>query len=201
MIFSSLLLGWFGIFIFLIIIFTHQKMINHNEHAFLHLLMAFMYAMWFPLPVVLYHLLDSDLLLVGTVFGSVYLILLVIGMALQTGHIIFLMKHNNNEAITTIQGNYIMELLSNPFEGLANVFKCIWAIFLGITFWQHEEMLMAYLMFLFALFIFYYLFIILDASLIRRVKLFSKVKPNVFLVNIETMLFILTLMIYITQKV
>lgn len=200
MVFSTMILGWIGILIFLTIIFTFQKMIKNNEYAFLHLLMAIMYAVWLPLPFVLFQLLDSDVLLVGTVFGSVYLILLVIGMVLQTGHLAFITKHNENGEITDSQGNYMMATLSQPYESLVNVFKCIWAIFLGITFWQNEEMLMAGLMFLFGLFIFYYLFIILDASLIKRIKLFAIMKPNTFLVNFETLFFFISLLIYLTFK-
>lgn len=201
MVFSTMILGWLGILIFLTIIFSFQKMIKNNEYAFLHLLMVIMYAVWLPLPFVLFQLLDSDILLVGTVFGSVYLILLVIGMALQTGHIAFLTKHNESGAITDSQGDYMMSILSRPYESLVNVFKCIWAIFLGLTFWRNEEMLMAGLMFLFGIFIFYYLLIILDTSLIKRIKLFAKMKPNTFLVNFETLFFFLTLLIYITFKV
>ena len=62
--------------------------------------MAVMYAMWLPLPFVLYQLLNSDMLLIGTVFGSVYLILLVVTMVLQTGHIAFITKHNEGGEIT-----------------------------------------------------------------------------------------------------
>lgn len=201
MVYSTMIFGWVGILIFLTIIFTFQKMIKSNEYALLHLLMAIMYAMWLPLPFVLYQLLDSDTLLVGTVFGSVYLILLVIGMTLQTGHIAFLTKHNENGEITDSQGNYMMATISNPFESLVNVFKCVWAIFLSITFWQTGEIFMAGLMFLFGLFLFYYLFIALDASLLKRIKLFTKMKPNTFLVNFETLLFFITLLFYMTFKV
>lgn len=200
MVLSTIIFGWIGILIFLTIIFTFQKMIKSNEYAFLHLLMAIMYALWLPLPFVLFLMLDSDVLLVGTVFGSVYLILLVIGMVLQTGHLAFIIKHNENGAITDSQGNYMMATLSHPYESLMNVFKCIWAIFLGIVFLQNEEIVMAGMMFLFGLFIFYYLVIILDASLIKRIRLFAKIKPNTFLVNFETLFFFITLLIYITFK-
>jgi len=175
---SIMIFGWTGILLFLAILFTFQRMAKNNEYAFLHLLMAVMYATWLPLPFVLYQLLNSDMLLIGTVFGSVYLILLVVTMVLQTGHIAFIIKPNEGGEITDRLGGYMMATLSNPYESLLGVFKCIWAIFLGITFWQHDEILMASLMLLFGLFVFYYLFIMLDASLVKRVKLFAKVKPN-----------------------
>lgn len=92
----------------------------------------------------------------------------------------------------------MMTTLSNPFEGLANVFKSIWALFLAIAFWNSGEMLMAILMILFSLLAFYYLFIILDTILVTRIKLFSKVKPNPYVTNLETLLFFVILMCYIT---
>src|SRR5690625_829935 len=196
-----MIFGWTGILLFLAIIFTFQRMAKKNEYAFLHLLMAVMYAMWLPLPFVLYQLLNSDTLLIGTVFGSTYLILLVVTMILQTGHIAFITKHNEDGAITDMLGGYMMATLSNPYESLLGVFKCIWAISLGIAFWQNDEMIMASLMLLFGLLVFYYLFIMLDASLIKRVKLFAKVKPNPFIINLKTLFFFIILMSYVTFKI
>ncbi|WP_155592205.1 hypothetical protein [Lysinibacillus cavernae] len=195
---STIVLGWIGILIFLIIVFTFQKLVKNNEFAFMHNLMALMYAMWFPLPLALYRLLNSEFLQVGTLFGLVYLIMLVITMTLQTGHITYIVKHNGNKSITDKQGDYMMATLSNPFEGLANVFKSIWALFLGITFWNSGEILMASIMFLFSILIFYYLLIVLDTSLVKRIKFFSKAKANTFLINLETLFFFIVLMSYIT---
>ncbi|WP_449354941.1 hypothetical protein ACUL41_01475 [Virgibacillus natechei] len=183
------------------IIFTVQKMMKNNEFAFIHILMALMYAMWLPLPLALNQLLNSEFQVVGTIFGFVYLIMLIITMALQTGHITYLVKYNDDEAITDEQGSYMMATLSNQFELIANIFKCIWALFLTLTFLNNGEMVMASLMFLFSLLIFYYLFILLDISLVKRIKLFSKVKPNPFVVNLETLFFFIILMTYITINI
>lgn len=201
MVLSTVIFGWIGILIFLGILFTFQRLAINNEYAFLHLLMAIMYATWLPLPLVLYQWLDSDILLVGTVFGLLYLILIVIAMALQTGHIAYLTKHNEDGKITDALGNYMMATLSNPYESLLGVFKCIWAIFLGVTFWQNGELLMVGLMTLFGLFFFYYLFMMLDASLVTRVKLFAKVKPNPIIINLEVLFFFIILLGYMTVKI
>lgn len=195
---ATMILGWLGVLMFLVLIFSYQKMAQRNEYAFLHLLMALMYATWFPLPLALQQLLNSDVLLIGTMFGVIYLVMLVISMMFQTGHIAFIVKHNEDDSISDSLGNYMMATLTNPFESLVGVFKSIWAIFLGIAFWQSNEIFMAGLMALFGLFIFYYLFIALDRSLVKRLKLFSKVKPNPFVVNIETLMFFITLMGYMT---
>lgn len=198
MLISTIIMGWIGIIIFLIIVFTFQKMAKSNEFAFMHILMALMYAMWLPLPLALNQLLNSESLQVGSIFGLAYLFMLIISMSLQTGHITYMVKHNDDKSITESQGNYMMATLSNPFELVANIFKCIWSVFLCITFWKDEQVIMTSLMFLFSLLLFYYLFIMLDTSLLKRVKVLSKVKANPFIINLETLFFFIILMSYIT---
>ncbi|KLV27363.1 hypothetical protein ABW02_07605 [Niallia circulans] len=198
MLISTIIMGWIGIIIFLIIVFTFQKMAKSNEFAFMHILMALMYAMWLPLPLALNQLLNSESLQVGSIFGLAYLFMLIISMSLQTGHITYMVKHNDDKSITESQGNYMMATLSNPFELVANIFKCIWSVFLCITFWKDEQVIMTSLMFVFSLLLFYYLFIMLDTSLLKRVKVLSKVKANPFIINLETLFFFIILMSYIT---
>lgn len=195
---ATMILGWIGVLLFLIIIFTFRKLARSNEYAFLHLLMALMYAMWFPLPLALQHLADSEVLIAGTIFGIAYLFMLVTSMALQTGHIAFINKDNDNSSIPEKHAEYMMSTLTKPFESLLGIFKSIWALFLAISFWQNDELAMASIMLLFGLFIFYYLFITVDASLMKRVKLLSKAKPNIVLVNLETLAFFIVLMSYVT---
>ena len=71
--------------------------------------MALMYAMWLPLPVALYRLLNTELLLAGTMFGLTYIVMLFITMTLQAGHISYITKHNDDYK----QGEYVMATLSN----------------------------------------------------------------------------------------
>ncbi|MET3683358.1 hypothetical protein ABID56_001453 [Alkalibacillus flavidus] len=198
MLISALVMGWVGVLIHLIIMSTFKKMIKHNEFAFLHLLMVFMYAMWLPLPITLYQLLDSHLLQVGIIFGFTYLFMIVVTMALQVGHITFVTKSNEEENISNEIASYVMGTLSNPFETIANVFKSIWALFLGLAFWNAGEYLMSILMLVFSLLFVYYLFIVLDTSVLRRIKLFSKVKANTLFINLETLLFFSVIMFYVT---
>ncbi|WP_246521258.1 hypothetical protein [Ornithinibacillus massiliensis] len=160
--------------------------------------MALMYAMWLPLPFALNTLLQSDSLQVGSIFGFVYLMMIVITMTLQTGHISYIVKHNEDKSITEKQGQYMMATLSNPFELLANIFRCVWSLFLGIAFWSSGQVLMASLLLLFSLFVFYFFAIMLDTALVKRVTFFSKVKPNPILVNLETLLFFIVLVSYVT---
>lgn len=198
MIISTMIMGWIGILIFLFIIFTHRKLVKGNEYAFIHLLMALMYAMWLPLPLALNKLLQSDFLQVGTIFGFAYVMMIVFTMTLQTGHISYIVKHNDDKSITEKQGQYMMATLSNPFELLANILRCVWSLFLGIAFWSSGQVLMASLLLLFSLFVFYFFAIMLDTVLVKRVTFFSKVKPNPILFNLETLLFFIVLVSYVT---
>ena len=198
MLISTVILGWTGVLLFFIIAVSFQKMSKNNEFALMHFLMALMYALWLPLPLALNESLNSEYLQIGTIFGVAYLLMLVIAMILQTGHITYIVKHNDDHSITDKQGDYMMATLSNPFEGLVNIFKSIWAMFLAITFWNSGETLMANVMILFSLLGLYYLFIILDTILVTRVKLFSKMKPNPYVTNLETLLFFIILMSYIS---
>ncbi|GEN85912.1 hypothetical protein [Oceanobacillus sojae] len=198
MIISTIILGWSGIILFLITAFIFPKMAKNNEFAFIHFLLAWMYAFWLPVPLVLNQLLDFDYLQIGIIFGFIYLFMLIITMVLQTGHITYIVKNNTGQAITDKESKYMMATLSDPFEAFANVFKSIWALFLAIGFWNNGEYVMGCLMILFSLFGVYYLFLILNNILVTPVKLFAKVKPNVYVTNLETFLFFLILLIYIT---
>lgn len=201
MLISTTILGWLGIFIFLIIIISFKKLITNNEFAFIHILMALMYAMWLPLPIALNHILRSEYMQIGTIFGFLYLFMLVFTMTFQAGHITFIVKNNDKKLINNKQEEYMMSTLSKPFEGLANVFKCIWTLFLAIAFWLNDEIIMAIIMSIFSLLLIYYLIIVMDTVLMKRITLISKLKANIYVTNIETITFFSTLMVYITYNI
>ncbi|GGP14264.1 hypothetical protein GCM10011346_37530 [Oceanobacillus neutriphilus] len=92
-----------------------------------------------------------------------------------------------------------METLTNPFELLANI-KWIWLFSLAVTFWNNSEIVMFTFMILFSLFIFYYLAVMLDTILVKRIHLLTKIKANPYLTNFETVIFFLVLTIYLTHS-
>ncbi|GAB3792641.1 hypothetical protein [Virgibacillus kimchii] len=198
MLVTAVIFGWIGVFIYLTVIFSVKKLMQNYEFGFMHILFVFMYALWLPVPMVMYQLLGSDVLLAGSMFGYLYLFMLIISMALQTGHINYLVKQNEGKGISDEQGAYMMTTLSHPFESIAGVFKSIWALFLAIAFWENGTVWMAVLMSAFGLLVFYYLFMAIDASLVKRIKLFFKVKPNTYCINLETLLFFFSLVLYMS---
>jgi hypothetical protein len=198
MVLSAVILGWIGILIFLIIALTFNKLMNNNEFGFLHILMAFMYAMWLPLPIVMTHLLKNDALQIGMIFGIIYLCMMVITMAFQTGHIVHTEREGNKSIAQEERSNHMMATLSGPFELLANILKCIWALFLAIAFWENNHFILTVIMSLFSLLIVYFLPILIDISLLKRITFFGKFKPNPYLFNIETLCFFLILTWFIS---
>jgi hypothetical protein len=144
--------------------------------------------------------LNHEALPAGMSFGILYLIMMVMTMAMQTGHIVHITKEEKNAAAQEERSDHVMATLSGPFELLANSFKCIWAFFLALAFWDNDLQIFAVLMFIFSLFIFYFLIIMVNNSLIKPIKLFKKIKANPFVFNIETLCFFLTIMVYITTQ-
>ncbi|WP_405100234.1 hypothetical protein [Oceanobacillus sp. FSL H7-0719] len=198
MLVSTMIFGWTGVILFLFLSFSYQKLAKSNEFALVHIVMAIMYATWLPLPFTLNHILKIEYLQIGTIFGIVYLLLLVSAMTLQAGHITFIVKENDNRGITDIQGEYMMFTLSNPLEATVNIFKCIWALFLALAFWNQNERIMAVIMLFFSFLIFYYLAIVLNTVMVKQMKLFSWVKQNIYFTNLETFSFFFVLLIYLT---
>lgn len=123
--------------------------------------------------------------------------MLIITMAFQTGHIAFI-ESNQQHEISDQQGNYMMATLSNPFEGIAGVLKGLWALFLAITFWANNLEIMAIIMSIYSLFTLYYLLLVINTSLLKRISYISRIKPNRYFINLETISFMLILLCFIT---
>ncbi|CDO02598.1 hypothetical protein BN988_01071 [Oceanobacillus picturae] len=199
MLLSTVILGWIGIGVFVTILLTFMKLMKNKEQGLLHVVMGFMYAMWLPLPFALYFEQEQELLLTGSIFGFVYLLMLVITMGFQAGHIVHIVKQEQSE-IWEERATWMLDTFSSSYENLAGVFKSVWSIFLAISFWLNGETWIAILMSLFSLMIIYYVNNLVNQSTIKRIKFLEKLKPNPFIYNIEALLFFLTLMIYITMQ-
>ncbi|TFB22796.1 hypothetical protein E3U55_06050 [Filobacillus milosensis] len=197
MLISAIILGVVGLVLYLLIFLTYRKLIQNNEHGFLHLIMALMYAMWLPLPIVLYQILNTEVLIIGAIFGMTYLIMMIMTMSLQTGHIVHIVKQEESP-IWNERAEWLMTTLGSSVEGLANIFKAIWALFLAIAFWVNGSIVMAIILLVFQLVTIYYFINLLDQSLIKRYKFLEKFKPNPLIYNIEAFLFFLTLILYLS---
>ena len=191
---STLVLGWIGIVLFVILAVTFPKLANNNEFGFIHILMAIMYAMWLPIPITLYEILHTDSLKMGMIFGIVYLSMMIITMSLQTGHIVHSAKERQSQAIS----NHLMEILSGPFELMANIVKSIWVLFLAVAFWEQEYVIMATVFGIFSLLFIYFFLLLLKASLIKPNIFLKKIHANTYFFNLEMFSLFLSLMLFIT---
>ncbi|NAP01739.1 hypothetical protein FRY77_38025 [Halomonas sp. MG34] len=133
MLLSTVILGWIGIGVFVTILLTFMKLMKNKEQGLLHVVMGFMYAMWLPLPFALYFEQEQELLLTGSIFGFVYLLMLVITMGFQAGHIVHIVKQEQSE-IWEERATWMLDTFSSSYENLAGVFKSVWSIFLAISF-------------------------------------------------------------------
>ncbi|MDV2582347.1 hypothetical protein [Alkalibacillus haloalkaliphilus] len=194
---TVIILGWAGVILFFLMILTLSKMMKNNEYGLIHILMTIMYTLWLPLPIALYMVVDIDLLLIGAVFGSVYLLMIILTMTFQTGHIAFLLNYKGDQNDLELYGDYMMSMLSNPFETYANVLKSLWALILAIAFWNTQELLMVILMIPFVILLFYYVAILINDSLVHSIKGVRNIKPNPILINLETLLFFTILISYL----
>lgn len=197
MIASALICGYIGIFIFIIVAVSFQKMNQNEEYGLIHLLMALMYAVWLPIPIAIYILTESELLIIGSIFGIVYLSMLVITMIIQTGHLVHSVKEARKSGSWEERDTWMFAVFAGPYEVFANVLKGIWALFLAITFWETGEFLMGSLMSLFSLLSIYYLLLLVKTSMVRQYKYLDKIKANPYLLNLETIVFFVVLVVYI----
>ncbi|MTI47915.1 MAG: hypothetical protein FH761_08745 [Firmicutes bacterium] len=200
MLISSLVLGSIGIIIFISILFSFNKLLNKNESGFLHLLMTFMYICWLPIPLATFILLKSySFMIVGTIFGVLSLLLLIITMVLQASHLSYSAKQNNgNPEMWNINDKWMMDgLLGSQIELLANVLKGIWIIFLTIAFWFSGQIIFGILGSIYSLITIVYLFMLINISLVNEIPFLKKVKLNFILINLETFSWYLVLLVWI----
>ncbi|WP_051641018.1 hypothetical protein [Bacillus sp. MB2021] len=191
---STLVLGWIGIVLFVILAVKFPKLAKNNEFGFIHILMAFMYAMWLPIPITLYEILHTDSLKMGMIFGTVYLSMMIMTMSLQTGHIVHSEKVSQPQAIS----NHLMATLSGPFELMANILKSIWVIFLAVAFWKQQYVMMANLMGIIGILIIYFVLLLIKESLLKPNKILNRIAGNPYFFNIEVFFLFVSLLIFLT---
>lgn len=198
MLITSVIFSWLGLFLFLILIVIYKQLVSRNEYALIHTILALKFAFLMPLPIALYLCLDSSILLSGTIFGLLYLFMQLLTMTIQAGHNIFVIKQTFTDANFNNTSDFLFAVISKPFEAIANVFKSIWSLFLGISFWQSGEHVFASFMFLFSILIIYYFALAIKESLLHSNMVLSKFKNNMIFTNLETLLFFILLTTYLT---
>ncbi|MGM0846522.1 MAG: hypothetical protein ACQEUT_16220 [Bacillota bacterium] len=197
MILSTLICGYLGIALFILVAVFFQKLNQNEEYGLLHILMALMYAIWLPIPIAIYKITENELLIIGSVFGIVYLSMLVVTMIIQTGHLVHSVKEGRKSSSWEERDTWMFAAFGGSYEVFANVLKGIWALFLALTFWQAGEFLMGSLMSLFSLLSIYYLLLLIKTSMVKPITYLDKIKANPYFFNLETIAFFIVLVVYI----
>lgn len=199
MVLSTIIIGALGLLIFFIIIISYVKLLKRNESGFLHLLMTFMYICFLPIPITIHYLMNNQTLLIGTVFGVLSILLLIITMIFQASHLSFSARHSKeNEKLWKENDLWMMQgLLGSQVELLAYVLKGIWIISLTILFWISHELVFAILGTLYSFTTIVYFFMLIDNSLLKEIALFKKLKFNFIIINLELLIWIIIMLIWI----
>ena len=137
---GGIVLTALGIVLYIIVAAYYPWLLKKDESGALHLLLACIFAVWLPVPLIIYQILGApSSLLIGTIFGVAGLFLFLITMLLQAGHLTYSTKQ---EAISPSQlweerDNWMLGgMLRNTFEIFAGLLEAVWIIFLTMSFLQ-----------------------------------------------------------------
>jgi hypothetical protein len=203
MINAALMISLVGIVLFVVIVLTFSRLLKKNEGGFLHLLMSLMYLCWLPIPItVRYMLKEYDFLVVGTVFGTVSLLTLILTMILQASHLSYSAIHyKENEVFWDTSDKWVLHgLLGSQVELLAGVLKGVWSIFVTACFWLRGDFIFFSLGIIFSLLTVAYLSMLIDSSLVRKISFLKYMKLNFIVINLETFGWYLLLTVWLVQN-
>lgn len=200
MVYSALILGIIGEIIFIIIIMTVKKLLRSNESGFLHLLMCIMYICWLPIPIVVNLKIGiNNFLIIGTIFGTLSLILLSLTMLIQSSHLSYsAVKSNCDLELWNSRDEWVLNgLIGGQVELFALFLKSIWYIFFTIYFLINSQFIFFMLGVLFSLLSIFYLSMLIERSVIKKVKYATKLKLNSLIINIETATWFFIILIWL----
>ena len=170
---------------------TYQIFIKQKESGLLHLLLAFMFLFWLPLPYTVQKTLEEEGgLAVGTLFGTVSFFIFVITMVFQAGHLSYAVKHAQDHAQRWEERNDWMlnGLLGGTAELFAGFLKGIWTIFLTVAFFVNHQLVMGTLGIVYGLVGIIYLLLLVNQTSVREMPLLDKLyrKLSFIFFNVET---------------
>ncbi|MDY7043571.1 hypothetical protein RVS70_05070 [Virgibacillus sp. M23] len=193
-----IIMGWLGILIYLFLIFTANKLEKNGETALLHLIICFVFIFFTPLPLYLSFNNHNPIFWLSSIFVYLFLIMIIITMALQVGHLSYSNKQLNNDKWQERDNWMIHGMLGDVFESIVNVVFHIWILLLAIGFFIEDEFVMAAIMTVFSLFIIRNLFILLNVVIKKPMRLFQIFKMNSVITTLETFIFFVVLVCWMT---
>lgn len=153
------------------------------------MLMSLMYICWLPIPIVINLKMGvGNFLVIGTIFGTLSLVLLSLTMLIQASHLSYSAKKSNYDIeLWNSRDEWILNgLLGGQVEIFALLLKGMWYIFLTVSFLNNDQIIFFIFGLLYSSLSVFYLSMLIDISLIKEVKFVKKLRINTFLINIET---------------
>jgi len=176
-----------GLGVYICLLLLANYLIKNEKFYIIHTMFTIIFICFSQIPLNYYAKLDGDLNAIVLVFGLMFTILMSVSMFLQV--ICDLISYTNLFRAETI--DKMFKIVSDPLEVVGNILKSVWLLLFGIHLIQNNEYGIGLLFLIWGLLIVYYIGI-----LIYYVTRYKKgISPNVFFINIETLLIFLILYI------
>lgn len=129
------------------------------------------------------------------------LVIFIVAMALQTGHIVYSNKHSKeNKDLWEANDEWMMNLLSDPIEMIAGIFNWIGAIFIGTALLQNNYPFFAAIIFLLSLQMIYCLALLFRTCVNAPPKWIQSIKPNSVVLNLGLFLYYIVLLLFLVIR-
>ncbi|MCL1631493.1 hypothetical protein M3N64_05960 [Sporolactobacillus sp. CPB3-1] len=198
---STILFGGLGILLFLLLAFLLPILSRNNEYALIHVFLIFIFASWLPVVFSCAFFLGDWAAKIGSLFGTVALIIFIVAMALQTGHIAYVNQHEEeNEDLWASRDDWMMQMLSDPIELFAGIFFWLSALFVGVSLLNAHHSAFAAAVFVLSLQLPYCGVLLFRTCLNHPPKLLQRIKPNSVVLNLGLFLYLFVVLLFMLMN-
>jgi hypothetical protein len=134
----------------------------------------------------------------SSVFGYLFLIMIITTMALQVGHLSYSNNQGNSEKWEDRDNWMIHGMLGDIFESIVNVIFHIWILLLAIGFLIEKKYILGVLMAIFSVLIIRSLGILFNTVVKKPILFLRAFKMNPIITTLETILFFLVIVCWAT---
>lgn len=189
--------GCLGLVLNIVFIIIAPQLYKKGETALIHLLLAIIFIFFLPIPLALYFKIHSSVMLTAALFGTFFIIMLIITMAFQTGHLAYRNRQANNDLWEDRDQWMIHGMLGDVYESISGVIFHLWHILLAVSFYTSGHHLMGTFFIIVSLIMIRSVILLGNHVLRNPSRLFKLFKPNAVFVNLESFLVFLVLVIWL----
>ncbi len=174
-----------GLFLFIYLILSLNKMHKNKQGALIHLILAMIYTCWLPIPIA-YPLIfkESSFLIIASIFGSLSLVIGIIVMIVQASHLSYSVKHGEKETRQDDINNWVLNgLIGSQVELYVGFLKAIFIGFVTTYFFSTGQFVLGAIGSLFFFINLIYLPMLIADNLNKE----PKIKLNQIQMNLETL--------------